>query len=58
MFIFSFKRLWYLIFAAIAIAGLQIFYNQFGFSMLVLLIVGLLALKFFPAAVKIGRAHV
>lgn len=49
MFIFSFKRLWYLIFAAIAIAGLQIFYNQFGFSMLVLLIV--LALKFFPAAV-------
>ena len=51
MFIFSFKRLWYLIFAAIAIAGLQIFYNHFGFSMLVLLIVGLLALKFFPAAV-------
>ncbi|HGI2869264.1 TPA: hypothetical protein ACJR7G_000777 [Streptococcus agalactiae] len=51
MFIFSFKRLWYLIFAVIAIAGLQIFYNHLGFSMLVLLIVGLLALKFLPAAV-------
>ena len=51
MFIFSFKRLWYLIFAAIAIAGFQIFYNHFGFSMLVLLIIGLFALKFFQAAV-------
>ena len=45
------RKLFYLILIGIGIAALQVFYSSFGFTMLVFLIVGLLSLRFFPAAV-------